>query len=125
LQKFSSIRKGFPALDFGLIFFSNATIFFHISYTDYLKDSLDFLSSFAEPRKPFLFEGSDDDIVTDDEGLLYDFFNHDDVYVSSIQAWIEEYYVGFFPSSHDFGVLGHLYEHISYFIPYLFQHVST
>jgi hypothetical protein len=57
---------------------------FHISYTSYLENSLDVLSSFVDPSKPLLLEESDDDIVKDDKGLLYDFFSHDDVYINPI-----------------------------------------
>jgi hypothetical protein len=69
----------------------------------------------TEPPEPLLLEGSDDDVVGVDEGLTYDVFIHDDVYISPIQAWIMESRVGACPSWHDCCVLSHLQEHISNF----------
>ena len=46
-----------------------------------MEDDLEEYWIFEDPPNPILFERSDDD-----DGLIYDIFNHGDAYTSPIQA---------------------------------------
>ena len=69
-----------------MIYFYRVRTLLHISCTSDLDDSPDFLSSFVDPPKPLMIEGSDDNVVGVDEGLNYDVSNHNDVYITHIHA---------------------------------------